>query len=173
MNYPQMNYPLMKSLWVPIAMAILLVACAPARLTPTSTPLPPPAPVATEPSPVSTPGDDTAGLITTDSGLQYRDLVVGTGDEAGAGATAVVHYTGRLEDGTVFDSSLESDSPLSFDIGAGQVIQGWDEGVASMRVGGKRQLTIPPDLAYGEGGYPNVIPPNATLIFEVELLELR
>lgn len=166
----------MKSVWVLIAAAIMLVACAPASPTPTGTPLPPtstPVPVEAEPPAVSTPGEDTAGLITTDSGLQYRDLEVGTGDEAGEGAIAVVHYTGRLEDGTVFDSSLESDSPLSFEVGAGQVIQGWDEGVASMRVGGKRLLTIPPDLAYGEGGFPNVIPPNATLIFEVELLELR
>jgi peptidylprolyl isomerase len=126
-----------------------------------------------ETSPASTRESDSGELITSDSGLQYRDLVVGTGEEASPGATAVVHYTGWLEDGTKFDSSLDRDSPLSFAIGAGEVIPGWDEGVASMRVGGKRELTIPPHLAYGTGGYADVIPPNATLIFEVELLEMR
>jgi FKBP-type peptidyl-prolyl cis-trans isomerase len=112
-------------------------------------------------------------LITTASGLQYRDLVVGTGGDARDGLTAVVHYTGWLVDGTKFDSSLDRGDPISFPIGQGRVIQGWDEGVASMNVGGKRELTIPPDLGYGDRGAGGVIPPGATLIFEVELLELR
>jgi FKBP-type peptidyl-prolyl cis-trans isomerase len=85
----------------------------------------------------------------------------------------VVHYTGWLVDDTKFDSSLDSGNPFSFPIGQGRVIRGWDEGVASMKVGGKRELTIPPDLAYGDRGAGGVIPPGATLIFEVELLELR
>jgi FKBP-type peptidyl-prolyl cis-trans isomerase len=113
-------------------------------------------------------------VITTDSGLQYRDLVVGTGEEASAGATAVVHYTGWLLDGTKFDSSLDQGNPFSFPIGAGMVIKGWDEGVASMKVGGRRELIIPPALGYGDrGAGGGLIPPGASLRFEVELLELR
>jgi peptidylprolyl isomerase len=112
-------------------------------------------------------------ITTTPSGLQYREIVVGTGTSASAGATAVVHYTGWLMDGTKFDSSLDRGDPLDFIIGAGAVIAGWDEGVGSMKVGGKRELIIPPGLAYGERGAGGVIPPGATLKFEVELLELR
>lgn len=112
-------------------------------------------------------------LITTPSGLQYIDLVVGTGDGAEAGYTAVVHYTGWLEDGTKFDSSVDRGVPFEFVIGQGRVIKGWDEGVASMNVGGKRELTIPSELAYGDRGIGDVIPPGATLIFEVELIEIR
>ena len=110
---------------------------------------------------------------TTPSGLQYTDLVVGTGQEALDGATAVVHYTGWLMDGTKFDSSLDRGEPFQFVIGAGQVIKGWDEGVGTRNVGGKRELIIPPDLAYGERGAGGVIPPGATLKFEVELIGLR
>ena len=110
---------------------------------------------------------------TTASGLQYRDIVVGTGEAASQGATAVVHYTGWLMDGTKFDSSLDRGQPLDFVIGQGRVIKGWEEGVGTMNVGGKRELIIPPDLAYGETGAGGVIPPGATLKFEVELLELR
>ncbi|MFH1633905.1 MAG: FKBP-type peptidyl-prolyl cis-trans isomerase [Chloroflexota bacterium] len=112
-------------------------------------------------------------MITSSSGLQYKDLVVGDGQEAKAGDTVSVHYTGWLEDGTKFDSSVDRDQPFEFQLGVGRVIQGWDEGVAGMKVGGQRKLTIPPELGYGASGAGGVIPPNATLIFEVELLEIR
>ena len=112
-------------------------------------------------------------IITTDSGLQYVDLIEGTGDTPTAGSTVEVHYTGTLEDGTKFDSSRDRGQPFSFRIGVGQVIKGWDEGVGSMQVGGRRKLIIPPDLGYGARGAGGVIPPNATLIFDVELLGIR
>jgi FKBP-type peptidyl-prolyl cis-trans isomerase FkpA len=105
-------------------------------------------------------------------GLQYTDDVVGTGAEATAGKTVVVHYTGWLMDGTKFDSSLDRDQPFSFPLGAGQVIKGWDEGVAGMKVGGQRTLIIPPALGYGARGAGNVIPPNASLKFQVQLLDV-
>ncbi len=113
-----------------------------------------------------------AKTMTTPSGLKYVDLVIGTGPSPKAGDTVVVHYTGRFTNGRVFDSSVGK-AAFEFVLGRGQVIKGWDEGVASMRVGGKRQLTIPPDLAYGEKGYPGVIPPHSTLIFEVRLLKIK
>jgi FKBP-type peptidyl-prolyl cis-trans isomerase len=106
-------------------------------------------------------------------GLKYTDNQVGTGAEAVAGATAVVHYTGWLMDGTKFDSSLDRNQPFSFPLGAGQVIKGWDEGVQGMKVGGKRTLIIPPELGYGSRGAGGVIPPNSTLKFEVQLLDVR
>lgn len=112
-------------------------------------------------------------LQTTESGLRYTDLQVGDGSSPEKGDTVIVQYTGRLEDGTVFDSSYQRSQPFSFTLGVGQVIQGWDEGVASMQVGGKRRLVIPPDLAYGSRGAGGVIPPNATLEFDVELLDVR
>ena len=112
-------------------------------------------------------------ITTTSSGLQYKDLVLGTGEAASAGRTAVVHYTGWLLNGTKFDSSVDRGTPFEFALGAGRVIKGWDEGVTTMNVGGKRELIIPPDLGYGAQGAGGVIPPNATLKFEVELLELK
>jgi FKBP-type peptidyl-prolyl cis-trans isomerase FkpA len=110
--------------------------------------------------------------VTTESGLKYSELVVGSGREAMLGDTATVHYTGWLTDGKKFDSSVDRKEPFSFRVGAGQVIKGWDEGVAGMKVGGKRKLTIPPQLGYGARGAGGVIPPNAGLIFDVELLGL-
>lgn len=108
--------------------------------------------------------------VTTSSGLQYIDLTVGAGATAQAGQTVSVHYTGWLENGNKFDSSVDRGQPFSFPLGAGRVIKGWDEGVQGMKVGGKRKLIIPSNLGYGARGAGGVIPPNATLIFEVELL---
>lgn len=105
--------------------------------------------------------------------MEKTDLVVGTGIEAAAGKMVIVHYTGTLTDGSKFDSSLDRKQPFPFTLGAGQVIKGWDVGVAGMKVGGKRKLVIPPDMAYGARGYPPVIPPNSTLVFEVELLDVK
>lgn len=109
-------------------------------------------------------------FTTTSSGLQYKDVTVGDGAEAQAGQRVSVHYTGTLEDGSTFDSSKKRGTPFEFGLGRGQVIAGWDEGVAGMRVGGTRVLHIPPELGYGARGYPPVIPANAWLTFEVELL---
>ena len=111
-----------------------------------------------------------AETITTSSGLKYIDEVVGEGDSPARGKKVRVHYTGRLTDGKKFDSSVDRGQPFEFIIGVGQVIRGWDEGVASMKVGGKRQLIIPPDLGYGARGAGSAIPPNAELVFDVELL---
>jgi peptidylprolyl isomerase len=107
---------------------------------------------------------------TTASGLKYTDITVGTGPNPVPGQRVSVHYTGTLTDGKKFDSSRDRGTAFSFNIGQGKVIKGWDEGVMTMRVGGRRTLTIPGDLAYGASGYPGVIPPNATLIFDVELI---
>ena len=109
-----------------------------------------------------------------ENGLLIEDLIVGNGAEAKDYNKVVVNYTGKLEDGSVFDSSLNPGrSPFTFTLGAGSVIKGWDQGLKNMKVGGKRKLTIPPDLAYGANGAGNAVPPNATLIFEVELLEVE
>lgn len=111
--------------------------------------------------------------ITTPSGLKYTDLVVGTGESPRAGQTVVVHYKGTLQNGKQFDSSYDRGKPAEFRIGVGSVIKGWDEGLMSMKVGGKRRLVIPPAIGYGAAGRPPDIPGNATLIFEVELLGLK
>ena len=111
--------------------------------------------------------------VTMTDGLKYTDDQVGTGAVATTGKTAVVHYTGWLLDGTKFDSSLDRNQPFSFPLGGGQVIKGWDEGVQGMKVGGKRTLIIPPALGYGARGAGGVIPPNATLKFEVQLLDVK
>jgi len=119
----------------------------------------------------SSPTKVTGKPTTTASGLQYWDIVVGTGATAVPGKTVKVHYTGWLTNGKKFDSSVDRGQPFAFPLGGGQVIKGWDEGVAGMKVGGKRQLHIPPDLGYGSRGAGGVIPPNATLIFDVELID--
>lgn len=107
------------------------------------------------------------------SGLKYYDIIKGEGVEAQKGKQITVHYTGWLTDGKMFDSSIRKNRPFSLTLGGGQVIKGWDEGIVGMKVGGHRQLVIPPDMAYGPGGAAGVIPPNATLIFEVYLLEVK
>jgi len=111
--------------------------------------------------------------VTTASGLKYFDLKAGSGEEPKKGQKVTVHYTGWLTDGKKFDSSVDSNEPFVFTIGVGQVIKGWDEGVETMKVGGKRQLLVPPDLGYGERGFADLIPPKATLIFDVELLAVE
>jgi len=147
----------MRRLLLLASASLLLAACN--SSTPAATPTTNPTANATE--------------VTMADGLQYTDEQVGTGTEATAGKTAVVHYTGWLMDGTKFDSSLDRNQPFSFPIGGGQVIKGWDEGVVGMKVGGKRMLIIPPQLGYGARGAGGVIPPNATLKFEVQLLDVR
>ena len=112
-------------------------------------------------------------MVTTPSGLQYEDTVVGTGQEAKKFDVVEVHYTGTFKDGKKFDSSKDRGQPFAFLVGGGQVIKGWDEGVAGMKVGGTRKLVIPYQLAYGENGRPPVIPPKSELTFEVELLKIR
>jgi FKBP-type peptidyl-prolyl cis-trans isomerase FkpA len=109
----------------------------------------------------------------SESNLVIEEIVIGDGDEAQAGRVVSVHYTGWLTDGVKFDSSVDRNEPFDFPLGRGYVIRGWDEGVAGMKVGGKRKLTIPPEMGYGARGAGGVIPPNATLVFEVELLAIR
>ncbi|MEB2334158.1 MAG: FKBP-type peptidyl-prolyl cis-trans isomerase [Anaerolineaceae bacterium] len=109
----------------------------------------------------------------TTSGLEYVEIEIGAGAQAVAGKTVSVHYTGKLQDGKTFDSSISRGQPIEFTLGKGMVIKGWDEGIALMKVGGKAQLIIPPHLGYGERGAGGVIPPNATLIFDVELVSVQ
>ena len=122
----------------------------------------------TEPTPSPTPQE-----VVTPSGLRYKDLQVGQGAEAAKGKTVEIHYTGWLEDNTKFDSSLDPSHPFTFRIGIDDVIQGWHQGIAGMKVGGKRRLVVPPELGYGKQGVARVVPPNATLVFEVELVNVR
>jgi FKBP-type peptidyl-prolyl cis-trans isomerase len=121
----------------------------------------------------NTPTKVTGDGVKTDSGLQYWDIKVGLGPLAKAGDQVKVHYTGWLTTGKKFDSSVGTSGPYEFTLGQGEVIKGWDEGVAGMKVGGKRQLRIPPELAYGEAGHPPQIPQNATLIFDVQLVAIK
>ncbi|WP_082803802.1 MULTISPECIES: FKBP-type peptidyl-prolyl cis-trans isomerase [unclassified Anabaena] len=116
---------------------------------------------------------DASNVVTTPSGLKYVELEEGTGATPERGQTVTVHYTGTLEDGSKFDSSRDRNRPFSFTIGVGQVIKGWDEGLSTMKVGGRRQLIIPSELGYGARGAGGVIPPNATLLFDVELLDVK
>ena len=136
---------------------MMLVACSPAENT-------------SAPAPVSV---AEGAAATAPSGLIIEELAVGSGATALAGTRVSVHYTGWLTNGTKFDSSHDRNQPFEFQLGAGQVIRGWDEGVAGMRVGGKRKLTIPPQLGYGARGAGGVIPPDAVLVFEIELLDVR
>lgn len=128
---------------------------------------------AVEQESVRQPTEDNSKSMEDPNGLKIEDIKAGEGMEAKAGNTISVHYTGTLVDGTKFDSSYDRGEPLSFTLGIGQVIKGWDNGVLGMKIGGKRKLTIPSALAYGKQGVPGAIPPNATLIFEVELLDVK
>jgi FKBP-type peptidyl-prolyl cis-trans isomerase FkpA len=121
----------------------------------------------------SAPTKVTGAGVKTDSGLQYWEIRLGTGTVAKEGSHVRVHYTGWLTNGKKFDSSVDAGQPFDFTIGNGEVIKGWEEGVTGMKVGGKRQLRIPPSLAYGAQGYPGAIPPNATLIFDIQLLGVQ
>ena len=123
-------------------------------------------------SPALTKAAAMSEAVTTPSGLKYEEIKVGTGDVAETGKVVTVHYTGWLTDGKKFDSSKDRGQPFDFPLGGGRVIRGWDEGVKGMKVGGVRKLTIPADLGYGSRGAGGVIPPNATLVFEVELLKV-
>jgi peptidylprolyl isomerase len=141
------------------------VAATEASTTPTPTP--------TTTNTPKTTTTDAKKTITTASGLKYVELKVGTGATPKPGQTVAVQYTGTLENGTKFDSSRDRGVPFEFPLAAGQVIKGWDEGLSTMKVGGRRQLIIPPELGYGASGAGGVIPPNATLIFDVELVGIK
>ena len=146
-----------------LAVAVVIPACSQKEAKGTAET----APQAVQPAAVN------AQTVKTASGLAYQDVMAGTGAVPVSGKQVKVHYTGWLENGTRFDSSVDRNDPFVFVIGAGQVIPGWDEGVSSMKVGGKRRLIVPSKLAYGEQGAGGVIPPNATLIFDVELLDVE
>jgi FKBP-type peptidyl-prolyl cis-trans isomerase FkpA len=156
------------------ALALIALAGCQQGKSGESTPSPSTSSTTQQPAQPAAPQATAAREVTMPSGLKYQDLVVGNGAMAEEGTQVMVNYTGWLTDGTKFDSSLDPGrTPLPFTIGAGMVIRGWDEGVKGMRVGGKRKLTIPADLAYGERGYPPVIPANSTLVFEVEFVSVK
>ncbi|MCS6783048.1 MAG: FKBP-type peptidyl-prolyl cis-trans isomerase [Gloeomargarita sp. SKYBB_i_bin120] len=168
------------SLGVFIVCALVLVGAqvlasarsSPPEMAPAETPTPSAQDVAQAEPPVR-PRTTLDDWIITPSGLRYQELRLGKGASPKRGQTAVVHYVGKLADGQVFDSSYDRNQPFRFRVGVGQVIRGWDEGVATMRVGGQRRLEIPPELGYGAQGVGGVIPPNATLYFDVELLAIQ
>ena len=160
----------MKTVWVLFLVGLASLLAAQTGTAPKKSTAPahkPVAPAAAGPTKVTGEGTKTA------TGLQYWDIKIGTGAEAHSGQHVKVDYTGWLTTGKKFDSSVGTGKPYDFLVGANQVIKGWDEGVAGMKVGGKRQLRIPPDLAYGKKGYPGFIPPDATLIFDVRLVDVR
>lgn len=168
--------------WLAIVVAMALAGCNQTSSTPRATPatdqttganVTPKSEGAATPAPTGGSMSTAANEVTLPSGLKIQDVKVGDGAEAEDGMTAHVHYTGWLTDGTKFDSSRDRGQPFDFKIGGGQVIRGWDEGVKGMKVHGVRRLTVPPDMGYGANGYPPVIPANATLVFEVELLGLN
>ncbi len=175
MNKNQTRLRLSLTACAPLTLA--LMGCDPVvNQAPPEMPTPPP--VASTPAPAGkafdpNPFKGNGKVVKTASGLQYEDMTIGTGKEAKSGSRASVHYTGTLENGTKFDSSRDKGEPFSFTIGASEVIKGWDEGVAGMKVGGRRKLTIPASLGYGAQGAGGVIPPNATLIFDVELMDVQ
>jgi peptidylprolyl isomerase len=137
-----------------------------------ASPLPEQTVVASADQEMTTEENTSGNMVTTESGLKYEVIKEGVGATPEPGQTVTVHYTGTLEDGTKFDSSRDRAQPFSFPIGQGRVIKGWDEGLSTMKVGGRRRLVIPPELGYGARGAGGVIPPNATLIFDVELLKI-
>ncbi len=158
---------------IPLAL-VALTGCQPQTPPPAETSAPPAEPAAPTVAAQDTAVWEVAGdPVRRTSGLRYWDVIEGTGAEAKAGMAVRVHYVGRLEDGTVFDHSYGRGAPLAFRLGTGQVIKGWDEGVSGMKVGGRRKLVIPPSIAYGDQGAGNVIPPDATLVFQVELTDAQ
>lgn len=162
-----------KSLSATVIVVVIAVLGSGLALAETAPPKKPAKVVSARPS-TKEPTKVTGDGIRTESGLQYWDIVAGTGAVAKEGDRVRVHYTGWLTTGKKFDSSVDAGRPFTFALGNGEVIQGWDEGVAGMKVGGKRQLRIPPQLGYGEGGSPDgTIPPNSPLIFEVQLLSVQ
>jgi hypothetical protein len=157
-----------------LAVVLILAGCGRDKPTAPATSTAPSSPASSSPPPARTSGPMavSGSPTTTPTGLQYWDVVVGTGAPAVPGKGVKVHYSGYLTNGQKFDSSRDRNQPFVFQLGAGQVIRGWDEGVAGMKVGGQRQLKISPELGYGSTGAGGVIPPNATLIFDVELLDV-